>query len=125
MADDTLLEGEDELRAGPIHLGATRPPMVPGLGIPFTAAGPLLLAAAEVQMAVTGLLGLAYAAGLVAVVAGTLRIWVAYDWYAMECVMVWARTSGPALDNRRWGGSSVSHFPLRATTVRGMSGAAR
>ena len=53
MADGWMAE-EDERRSGPIHLGATRPPMVPGLGIPFSAAVPTLLAAAEVQMAVTG-----------------------------------------------------------------------
>ncbi|NOG73586.1 MULTISPECIES: VirB3 family type IV secretion system protein [Roseicella] len=124
MADELFFDGEDDLRAGPIHLGATRPPMVPGLGIPFTAAVVVLLGAAEVQMAVTGWQGLLYAAGLIAAVAGPLRIWVSYDWYAMECLFVWARTSGPALDNRRWGGSTVSHFPLKPSSIRGLTAGA-
>ena len=119
MADVAALE-EDELRAGPIHLAATRPPMVPGLGIPFTAAVPTLFAATEVQMAVTGWQGLLYAAGIVLAITVPLRVWTSYDWYAVECLMAWARTSGPALDNRRWGGASVSHFPLRPTEPRGM-----
>jgi type IV secretory pathway VirB3-like protein len=119
MAEAAIQE-EDELRDGPIHLAATRPPMVPLLGIPLSAAVPTLLAASEVQMAVTGLQGLLYAAGIVLAVTVPLRVWVSYDWYAVECLMVWARTSGPALDNRRWGGASVSHFPLKAEASRGM-----
>ena len=119
MADGWMAD-EDERRSGPIHLGATRPPMVPGLGIPFSAAVPTLLVAAEVQMAVTGLQGLAYAAGIVLAVTLPLRVWVSFDWYAVECLMAWARTAGPAFDNRRWGGASLSHFPLRPVEPRGL-----
>ena len=106
-------DDDDTLRSGPIHLGATRPPMVPFVGLPLSAAVPLLLAAVEVQMAVTGLKGLAYAAGLCLAVGAPLRLWVAHDWYAIECLSVAARTSLPALDNRRWGGATVSHAPIR------------
>ncbi len=119
MADEWL-DNEAEYRSGPIHLGATRPPMVPWLGIPFSAAVPMLLIAAEVQMAVTGLQGLAYAIGIVLLVTVPVRIWVAYDWYAIECVIAWARTAGPAFDNPRWGGSSVSPFPVRPAEPRGL-----
>jgi hypothetical protein len=34
--------------------------------------------------------------------------------------MAWARTAGPAFDNRRWGGASLSHFPLRPAEPRGL-----
>jgi len=55
-----------------------------------------------------------------------LRAWVSYDWYAIEVLMAWGRTSGPALDSARWGGASVSHFPLhprhRRREPRGMAG---
>ena len=119
MTDAWTLE-EGERKAGPVHLGATRPPMVPGLGIPFSAAVPTLLAAAEVQMAVTGIQGLLYAAGIVLAVTVPLRVWVSFDWYAVECLMAWARTAGPAFDNRRWGGSSLSHFPLHPAEWRGI-----
>lgn len=104
---------EEGPRGGPIPLGATRPPMVPFVGLPFSAAIPLLFAGAEVQMAVGGLQGLAYAALLAAAVGAPLRAWVSHDWYAVEVLAAWARTSGPALDSARWGGASVSPFPLR------------
>ena len=111
---------EVERKSGPVHLAATRPPMVPGLGIPFTAAVPMLLAAAEIQMAVTGWRGFLYAAGIVIAITVPLRIWVSFDWYAVECLMAWARTSGPAMDNRFWGGASLSHYPLRPAEPRGL-----
>jgi type IV secretory pathway VirB3-like protein len=111
---------EDERLSGVIHLAATRPPMVPILGIPFSAAVPLVLLAAEVQMQIQGIRGLLYAAGIIATVTGPLRIWVSYDWYAVECLMAWARTAAAALDSRYWGGASVSHFPLRPAEPRGL-----
>ena len=109
---------EDGLRAGPIPLGATRPPMVPMVGLPWSAAVPLVVAAAEVQMAVTGLQGVVYAAVLLLALGLPLRIWVSYDWYAIENVFVWLRTMGPALDATRWGGSTASHFPLHPRRLR-------
>ena len=120
---------EDGLRTGPIPLGATRPPMVPGIGLPFSAAVPLVVAAAEVQVAAAGLKGVAYAALLLVAVGLPLRVWVSFDWYAIECVFVWLRTMGPALDARRWGGSTASHFPLNpkalAAEIRGMAARVR
>ena len=100
------------LNAGSIPLGGTRPAMVPAIGLPWEAAVPLALAAAEVQMAVTGLKGLAYAVGLMVAIGLPLRVWVSYDWYAIRAVGVWLRTMGPALDVRSWGGATVSPFPL-------------
>lgn len=115
---------EDGLHTGPVPLGATRPPMVPFVGLPFSAAVPLVVAAAEVQMAVTGLQGVAYALVLLATVGLPLRVWVSYDWYAIENVALWLRTMGPALDATRWGGSTASHAPLLpkwlARETRGM-----
>lgn len=112
-------------RTGPIPLGATRPPMVPFVGLPFSAAVPLLFAAAEVQMAVGGLKGVGYAALLLVSIGLPLRAWVSYDWYAIEVLMAWGRTSGPALDSARWGGATVSPFPLhprhRRREPRGMA----
>lgn len=116
--------GEEPLKTGTIPLGGTRPAMVPGIGLPWDAAVPMLFVAAEVQMAVTGVQGAAYAALLLAVIGLPLRVWVSYDWYAVRNVFVYLRTMAPALDARAWGGSTVSHFPLhpkaRAREVRGM-----
>ena len=61
--------------------------MVPFVGLPFSAAVPLLFAAAEVQMAVGGLKGVGYAALLLVAVGLPLRAWVSYDWYAIEVLM--------------------------------------
>jgi type IV secretion system protein VirB3 len=111
---------EDDLVQGPIYIGDTRPPMVPFLGIPFSAAVPLLFVATETQMLFGGLTGVAYALAITAPIALPLRWWCSYDWYAVENVILWMRTSGPAMDGRRWGGASLSHFPLRTTEIRGV-----
>lgn len=98
--------------------------MVPRIGLPFSAAVPICIAAAEIQMAVTGLQGLAYAAAFAVATWLPLRIWVSFDWYAIEVIIAWCRTAGPAMDNSKWGGSSVSHFPIHpkrlAEEVRGI-----
>ena len=52
---------EVDLASAPIPLGATRPAMVPRVGIPLSAALPLGVIAAEVQMIVTGIWGFVYA----------------------------------------------------------------
>jgi len=119
------MDAENEgVRTGAIPLGATRPPMVPIIGLPFSAAVPLLLIATEVQIGVSGIKGMAYAALIVAAIALPLRAWVSFDWYAIDVLLAWARTSGRALDATRWGGSSLSHFPIhpahRAAEPRGM-----
>lgn len=117
--------GDDGLNAGPIPLGATRPAMVPFVGLPIEAAVPLIVAAAEVQMAVTGLQGVAYAALLLVVVGLPLRVWVSYDWYAIRNVALWLRTMGPAVDGPAWGGATVSPMPAhprnRRRETRGMA----
>jgi type IV secretory pathway VirB3-like protein len=116
-------DNEADLTSGPIHLGATRPPMVPHIGLPLSAAVPLLLIAVEVQMAVTGIKGVAYAVGVLIAIGAPLRVWVSYDWYAIECLMAAARTSLPAMDSRMWGGASVSPFPVstKRRETRGMT----
>jgi type IV secretory pathway VirB3-like protein len=115
---------EVERVSGPIPLGATRPPMVPRIGLPFSAAVPIVICMVEIQMSVTGLQGLLYAAAFGAAVWLPLRVWVSFDWYAIEVLMAWCRTAGPAMDNAKWGGSSVSHFPINprrlAEEVRGI-----
>lgn len=119
-----MAAGNDtDLSSGPIHLGATRPAMVPYIALPLSAAVPLLLVAVEIQMAVTGIKGVIGALVTFAIIAAPLRVWVSYDWYAVECLMVAARTSAPGLDNSRWGGATVSHFPIRDTRgeTRGMT----
>lgn len=109
---------EVELVSGPVPLGAVRPPMVPRIGLPFSAAMPILIVAAEIQIGVHGLLGVAYALGFIVAVILPLRVWVSFDWYAIEILLAWGRTSGSALDNATWGGSSVSHFPINPRSLR-------
>lgn len=111
---------EDALEQGVVHIGDTRPPMVPHLSIPFSAAVPLLFVAVETQMLYGGLRGLAYALAITVPVALPLRWWCAYDWYAVENLILWTRTSGASMDGRRWGGASLSHFPLRMRELRGV-----
>jgi type IV secretion system protein VirB3 len=94
--------------------------MVPYFGIPFSAAVLLLFVAAETQMLYSGLRGVAYALMITVPIGLPLRWWCAYDWYAVNNLALWARTSGASLDSRRWGGASVSHFPLRPREVRGV-----
>lgn len=117
---------EVDLASAPIPLGATRPAMVPRVGIPLSAALPLGVIAAEVQMIVTGIWGFVYAFLVFGAFALPLRAWVTYDWYGMEVLRVWLRTSGPAFDNHLWGGSTLSPAPLRPKNlrreIRGMAG---
>lgn len=112
-----LLE-EPELSAAPIPLGATRPAMVPRVGIPLAAALPLGVVASEVQMVVTGLWGVFYAALVFGAIALPLRAWVAYDWYGLEVLRVWSRTAGPCFDADRWGGTTLSPAPLSLRALR-------
>jgi type IV secretory pathway VirB3-like protein len=105
-------EDEVELMAGDIPIGGTRPPMVPRIGIPLSAALPLGVVCVEVQMAITGFLGVVYAAVILLAIAVPLRVWISFDWYGLEVLMVWLRTMARALDRWKWGGASMSPFPL-------------
>lgn len=111
---------EEDLKTGPVHIADTRPAMVPGLGIPLSAATPLLFVAAEVAIMFGGFTGVGYGLGIAAGIGLPLRWWVSFDWYGVECLLVHARTNFLILDARRWGGSSMSPFPIHSAEIRGM-----
>jgi type IV secretory pathway VirB3-like protein len=115
---------EVDRREGMIPLGATRPPLVPWIGLPFSACLLLGLVCVELAMFWGGLSGTISAAGLFVAIWAPLRWWVERDWYALAVIGVWFRTSSAAFDAPRWGGATITHFPLsprhRRQEVRGL-----
>jgi type IV secretory pathway VirB3-like protein len=117
----TVAADEEELMTGPVHIGDTRPEMVPILGIPFSAATPLMFIASEMAIGFGGFTGIGYGLAIAAGIGLPLRWWVAFDWYGVECLIVHARTNFLIARAARWGGASMSHFPALSREVRGMS----
>lgn len=103
----------EELRSGVLHIAATRPSMVPWVGLPYSAAIPLIFVCIEVTLLVGGFRGWGYGIGIFIAVAAPLRVLVSRDWYAVDVARVALATTALALDSRSWGGNTVSHFPIR------------
>ena len=115
---------EVDLTRGIIPLGPTRPAMVPRIGLPFLAALPLCFVGVQIAMALTGLQGIAAGLIVMACIGLPLRLWVSYDWYAVNVLMTFIQTACRSLDSHTYGGSTVSHFPLhpknRRNIIRGI-----
>ena len=100
----------------PLFLALTRPSIMPLLGLPHGLALFFVVAGAETIIFTKGFWG------LLAVfpfwVAATL--YVRNDWNAMHVLALFLRTKIRSLDVHRWGGASLSPFPMKSKTPRGV-----
>ena len=111
----------DPLTEDALHVAATRPALL--LGLPLPLALVLGLGGAEIQVAVHGLKGVAWAVAIVAPLWAVSRFLVAHDYHAVRVFGLWLDTSARAFDAAEWGGASVAPLPVKA--ARGPRGMAR
>ncbi|MCK8786569.1 type IV secretion system protein VirB3 [Roseomonas sp. NAR14] len=111
----------EPLAEDPLHVAATRPALLWGLPLPLALT--LGLGGAEIQVAVHGLKGVAWAVAIVAPLWVASRILVARDYNAVRVAFLWLDTSARAFDAADWGGASVAPLPVREArrTRRGMA----
>lgn len=98
----------EPLEEAVLHVANTRPALVPWIGLPVEVFSPLFVLSCELGMvswkfAVFSLPLWAIAAIIVRRDYNAGRVWIA-----------WARTTAASFDGWHWGGSAVSHFPIRA-----------
>ena len=110
----------EPLEVDTLYLAATRPAMF--MGVP--------LALGAVFLMLTGLIVVLFKNPLY--LAIMIPLWlaarelVARDYNAVGVVLLYLRTAGRSVDNRKWGGASVSPNPIRVRNrARGMIDARR
>ena len=113
----------EPLTEDPLHVAATRPALAWGLPLPLALG--LFVLGAEVQVAVTGLRGVAWALALVVPPWIVARLLVARDYHAPGVWFLWLNTEARGFDAADWGGASVAPFPAKGQQrgPRGMSNA--
>jgi type IV secretion system protein VirB3 len=90
-----------------LYLAATRPAMF--MGVP--------LALGAIFLMLTGLIVVVFKNPLY--LAIMIPLWmavrelVARDYNAVGVVLLYLRTAGRSVDNRKWGGASISPIPIR------------
>ncbi len=97
----------EDLETDTLYLAATRPPVL--FGVPLTLFVLLLMLAGFIVVLMKNPLYLA--------VMGPLwlaaRAVVSRDYKAVGVLFLYFRTAGRSVDNKRWGGASVTPFPIR------------
>lgn len=96
-------------REDTLHTGATRPVIF--LGLPVHLAVALAGAAYFIQINVTGLEGIAWAAAFVAPLWLFFTLMVSQDPYGINVAVAWLRTCVFCRDKKLWGGVSLSPLP--------------
>jgi type IV secretory pathway VirB3-like protein len=99
----------EALDKAPLYLAATRPAMIPWLGVPYSA-GVVLIAAAGIIVIYGQNPVYLIALGPVWV---ALIVLVRHDHNALRVVDKWSRTSLVAVEAGLWGGASPNPAPLR------------
>ena len=112
-----MISAED--REDTLHVGGTRPAMFGGLPIALAVA--IGVAWYEIQAALGGLQGIAWASA-VCVPAWIVARWrVAMDVYGINVAVACLRLLGLAFDRSTWGGGSRSPLPaVQPARVMGM-----
>ncbi len=112
------MQGE-QLDSAPLYLAATRPAMIPWLGVPYSAGVVLIMAA--------GLIVIFGHNPVYMIILGP--VWVAlvalvrHDYHALRVLDLWSRTSLVSIEAGLWGGASPNPAPLRRgkkTPARGV-----
>jgi type IV secretion system protein VirB3 len=102
----------EPLTEDPLHVAATRPALLWGLPLPLALV--LFVSGAEIQVAVHGLAGVAWALAIVVPLWIAARFLVARDYNAIGVAVLWLNTSARGLDSADWGGASVAPLPVRS-----------
>lgn len=110
----------EPLEADTLYLAATRPAMF--MGIPLVLVALLLMLAGLIVVLLKNPLYLL----IIAPLWFATRELASRDYNAVGVVLLFLRTSGRAVDSRKWGGASVSPCPIHfARRGRGMIDAGR
>jgi type IV secretion system protein VirB3 len=97
----------EPLEPDTLYLAATRPAMF--MGVPLTVGAILLMLAGLIVVVLKNPLYLAVMAPL----WFAAHELVARDYNAVGVVLLYLRTAGRSVDNRTWGGASLSPAPIR------------
>src|SRR5215469_9300799 len=108
------MEDERQRRGEPLFLALTRPPIMPLLGLPHGLALFFIVAGAETVILTKGFITLM---ALFPLWAGA-TLYVRNDWNAMRVLGLFLRSKVKSVDVHRWGGASLSPFPLRSKMPR-------
>lgn len=104
-----------------IEEAATRPPMMPIIGLPLKL-GVLLLAIGAILFVLVGTtFSEIIVVGTDLMICAALRPLVALDLNGFDIWLAWLRLDLTCADARAWGGSSPTPFPLRVAGYYGMS----
>lgn len=110
----------EPLETDTLYLAATRPAMF--MGVPLVLVTFFLMLAGLIEVILKNPL---YLLVIVPLWFATREL-VARDYNAAGVVLLYLRTAGRSVDNRKWGGASTSPFPIRAARRgRGMIDAGR
>jgi type IV secretion system protein VirB3 len=109
----------DELDPAPLYLAATRPAMIPWLGVPYSAGVVLIMAAGLIVTFGKNPVYLVILGPVWVLLVALVR----HDHNALRVLDLWSRTSLVAIDAGFWGGSSPNPAPLprgKKAPVRGV-----
>lgn len=111
------MDNERQRRCEPLFLALTRPPIMPLIGLPHGLALVFVLAAAETIIWTKAFYALLALFPLWALAT----LYVRNDWNAMHVLALFLRSKIKSVDVHRWAGASLSPFPIRSKTPRGIA----
>lgn len=97
----------EPLETDMLYLAATRPAMV--MGVPLTVFAILLMVAGFIIVLMRNPL---YLLVMIPLFYATREV-VARDYNAIGVVLLYLKTAGRSVDSKKWGGASVTPFPIR------------
>jgi len=97
----------EPLETDTLYLAATRPAMV--MGVPLTVFAILLMVAGFIIVLMRNPL---YLLVMIPLFYATREV-VARDYNAIGVVLLYLKTAGRSVDSKKWGGASVTPFPIR------------
>jgi type IV secretion system protein VirB3 len=99
-----------------LFVAATRPALMPILGLPHSLAIIFVCAGAEIVITTQSFLDELFLVPLWLIAF----FYVRNDYNAVRILMIWLQSSARSLDAWRWGGASLSPWPIRARSPRGI-----
>jgi type IV secretory pathway VirB3-like protein len=99
----------EQLDRAPLYLAATRPAMIPWLGVPYGAGVVLIMAAGLIMIFGHNPVYLMILAPVWVALVALVR----HDHHALRVLDLWSRTSLVAIEAGLWGGASPNPAPLR------------
>jgi type IV secretory pathway VirB3-like protein len=99
-------------------IAATRPAVMPFVGLPHGVAVIFFFVAMETIIVSGNVFDILFLVPVWAV----LYAFVKHDWNAMRLLGLWCRTAALSVDVWRWCGGSLSPWPVRSRAPRGIAG---